>query len=86
MNKIVYYVASSLDGFIAGPDNDVSKFVPSEDGIAKYIADLQEFKTVIMGKNTYEFGYQFGLIPGQPGYAHHASYLFKLNQASWSGG
>lgn len=68
MNKIIYYVATSLDGFIAGMNDDISDFVFDGDGVKKYQSDLQEFDTVIMGRKTYEFGYNYGLEPGQPAY------------------
>lgn len=77
MPKIIYYVAVSLDGYIAGENNDISKFVASGNGVEKYLADLQEFETVIMGRKTYEFGYQFGLKPGQPAYPHMEHYIFS---------
>lgn len=84
MRKIVYYVASSLDGFIAGIDDDISKFVPKGKGVDKYLSDLQNFETVIMGRRTYEFGYKFGLVPGQPAYPHMMHHIFsdtlKLNE------
>ena len=70
MARIIYYVASSIDGFIAGQNDDISDFVPGGKGVEKYLADLQKFKTVIMGRRTYEFGYQFGLEPGKPAYPH----------------
>ena len=83
MKKIIYYVASSLDGFIAGANDDYSKFIPGGKGVEKYLSDLQNFKTVIMGRRTYEFGYQFGLVPGQPAYPHMEHHIFsetlKLN-------
>ena len=53
MRKIVYYVAMSLDGFISGVNGDISGFVGDGNGVAKYLADLVDFDTVIMGKNTY---------------------------------
>lgn len=77
MPKIVYYVAISIDGFIAGPNDDISDFAPSGDGVDKYLSDLQNFKTVIMGRRTYEFGYQFGLEPGQPAYPHMEHFIFS---------
>lgn len=77
MRKIVYYVASSIDGFISGPNGDISTFVGEGSGVTKYLADLKEYDTVIMGKNTYEFGYQFGLKPGQPAYPHMTHYIFS---------
>ena len=77
MKKIVYYVAISLDGYISGKDGDISQFAQQGDGVDQYLADLKDFKTVIMGKNTYEFGYQFGLPPGQPAYPHMQHHIFS---------
>lgn len=77
MSKIVYYVASSIDGYIAGENDDISMFSQSGDAVDKYLSDLEDFKTVIMGRRTYEFGYQFGLIPGQPAYKHMEHYIFS---------
>jgi dihydrofolate reductase len=77
VRKIVYYVATSLDGFISGPNEDISDFVGSGNGVEKYLSDLQQFDTVIMGRKTYEFGYKFGLKPGQPAYPHMKHYVFS---------
>ncbi|MEZ4850282.1 MAG: hypothetical protein R3B93_17040 [Bacteroidia bacterium] len=75
--KIIYYVAASIDGFISGPGDDISGFVADGNGVEKYLADLQEFDTVIMGRKTYEFGYKYGLKPGQPAYPHMEHYIFS---------
>ena len=48
MKKIVYYVATSLDGYIAGEHEDISMFVAGGDGVDKYLADLANYATVIM--------------------------------------
>ncbi len=77
MNKVIYYVASSLDGFISGANGDVSKFLPQGKAVEKYQADLLNFRTVIMGRKTYEFGYQFGIVPGQPAYPHMEHHIFS---------
>lgn len=77
MRKIVYYVAVSLDGFISGPNGDISAFAGTGAGVDKYLLDLKNFDTVIMGRNTYESGYKYGLIPGQPAYAHMVHYIFS---------
>lgn len=77
MRKIVYYIASSVDGYIAGPGDNISEFVQSGDGVERYMSDLQTFDTVIMGRRTYEFGYQYGLQPGQPAYPHMDHYIFS---------
>ncbi len=77
MRKIIYYVASSIDGFIAGVNEDVSGFKATGNGVQKYLDDLQEFETVIMGRKTYEFGYKYGLQPGDPPYPHMNHFIFS---------
>ena len=79
MRKIVYYVASSVDGYISGIGGDVSRFVYEGQAVEKYLNDLKSFQTVIMGRNTYEFGYKFGVKPGDPSpvYAHMKHYIFS---------
>ena len=79
MKKIIYYVAISIDGFIAGENDDISNFILQGEGVEKYQSDLLNFKTVIMGRKTYEFGYKFGLPPGQPAYPHMEHYIFSNN-------
>ena len=39
--------------------------------------NLQSFDTVIMGRKTYEFGFKFGIVPGQPAYHHMKLYIFS---------
>ncbi len=77
MKKIIYYVANSLDGFIAGKNDDISQFILQGKGVEKYQSDLTQFETVIMGRRTYEFGFQFGLEPGQPAYPNMQHYIFS---------
>ena len=77
MRRIVYYVASSIDGFIAGPGGDISGFVTGGDGVEQYQRDLASFDTVIMGRHTYEFGYRYGLQPGQQAYPHMTHFIFS---------
>ena len=43
----------------------------------QYLSDLKEFDTVIMGRKTYEFGYRFGIEPGQPAYPHMQHFIFS---------
>ncbi|GHB62260.1 dihydrofolate reductase family protein [Persicitalea jodogahamensis] len=77
MKDIVYYVASSLDGFISGPDDDISGFVPEGSGVQQYLKDLATFESVIMGRKTYEFGYAYGLKPGRLAYPHMEHFIFS---------
>ena len=68
MQKIIYYVASSLDGFIAGKNDDISQFIQKGKGVEKYLADLSR---------TYEFGFQYGIQPGQPAYPNMEHHIFS---------
>ncbi|WP_339926249.1 dihydrofolate reductase family protein [uncultured Cyclobacterium sp.] len=79
MKKLIYYVAMSIDGFISGPNEDIGMFLSEGEGVAKYQEDLMKFNTVIMGRKTYEFGYKYGLKPGQAPYPHMEHYIFSNN-------
>lgn len=77
MRKLVYYVATSVDGYIAGPEDNVERFVAQGALVEQYLQDLQGYDTTIMGRRTYEFGYEYGLQPGQPAYPHMRHYIFS---------
>ena len=79
MRKIIYYVATSIDGYICGINEDISGFVGAGSGVNKYLQDLASFDTVVMGRKTYEFGYKFGLKPGELPYPHMTHYIFSNN-------
>ncbi|MEQ8403446.1 MAG: hypothetical protein RIB53_07525, partial [Roseitalea porphyridii] len=70
MQPIIYDVAVSIDGFICGPGGDISRFAQEGPVIADYSARLEGYATAIMGRATYEFGYRFGMEPGQNPYPH----------------
>jgi len=72
-------VAISLDGFISGPDEDITGFLSEGNGVSKYLDDLKDYDTVIMGRKTYEFEYKYGLEPGQTPYPHMKHYIFSNN-------
>lgn len=40
MRAIVYYMAISIDGYISGPEDDISGFVAECDGVDRYLKDL----------------------------------------------
>lgn len=75
MRPIVYYVACSLDGYIAGPRGDSSMFVKKGTVADRYREDLEIFDTVMMCRLTYEFGYGYGLQPGQPACENKRHYI-----------
>ena len=68
MQSIIYDVAVSVDGYIAGPNGDVSGFAHQGPVVDDYKARLSVYACAIMGRETYEFGYRFGLQPGQNPY------------------
>lgn len=77
--KVIYYVAMSVDHYIAHTDESIDGFLMEGRHIADYLKDLRDYDTVLMGRRTYEWGYQFGVEPGQavPTYAHMAQYVFS---------
>ncbi len=76
MKKVVYYVAMSLDGYIAG-EEDISGFILEGKGVEQYQRDLQDFRTVVMGRKTYEYGFRFGLRSGDAPYPEMENYVIS---------
>ncbi len=68
MQPIIYDVAVSLDGYISGRDGDISAFAHDGPVVDDYMRRLSTYKTAIMGRETYEFGYRFGLKEGENPY------------------
>lgn len=68
MHPIIYDVAVSIDGYISGPNGDVSGFAHEGAVVDDYRARLAGYSCAIMGRATYEFGYQFGMAAGQNPY------------------
>ncbi|MEM6324884.1 MAG: dihydrofolate reductase family protein [Pseudomonadota bacterium] len=77
MHPIIYDVAVSLDGFIAGVSGDISQFAHEGPVVDDYVKRLETYKTAVMGRKTYEFGYSFGLKPGQNPYPHMKTVVFS---------
>jgi dihydrofolate reductase len=79
MRKLVYHVATTLDNYIAHEDGSIGGFSSFAEGdhVSDYLESLKGYDTVVMGKATYEFGYQFGLLLGQPAYPHMQHYVFS---------
>ncbi|MFB5638475.1 MAG: dihydrofolate reductase family protein, partial [Nitrosarchaeum sp.] len=74
MTKILVYIASSLDGFIARENGDID-WLPevTESG---YDAFYKSIDTVIMGKTTYDQVLTFGVYP----YKDKKSFVFSKTQ------
>ena len=43
MRKIVYYVAMTVDGYISGPNENISGYVSKGSGLDQYLIDLIPF-------------------------------------------
>ncbi|MBO9436396.1 dihydrofolate reductase [Ruegeria sp. R13_0] len=75
MQPVIYDVAVSIDGYIAGLDGDVSLFAHHGPVVDDYQSRLATYSTAIMGRQTYEFGYRFGLEPGQNPYPNMKTFV-----------
>ena len=78
MRKVVVYVATSADGYIARPDGDVAWLdrprPPGNYGMGEFYASID---TVVMGRKTYELAQQFG----QTAYPGKRNYVFSRSRA-----
>jgi dihydrofolate reductase len=66
MSDLTYYVAASLDGFIAHADGSFDGFAWDDEVVADFFADLEAFGTVLMGRKTYEVGLREGKTSPYP--------------------
>ena len=71
--KIIVYIATSADGYIARPDGDIEwlnrRPVKGNYGMAKF---FRKVDTAIMGRKTFEIGVKLG----QSGYPNKKNYVF----------
>src|SRR5688500_19704036 len=65
MRRLRYQVATSLDGYIAGPDGQFDWIVMDPD--IDFTALYAQFDTVVMGRKTFQVGLQQGVSGEMPG-------------------
>ncbi len=65
MPELIYYVAASLDGFIADPEGGFDRF-PMGDHVDAFLATLPTFGAVLMGRATYAVGLKHGVTSPYP--------------------
>lgn len=70
-------MAISLDGFIAQENDNIDLFPTTGEHISDYIQSLTKYDTCVMGRRTYEFGYRYGLQPGENPYPHMTTYVYS---------
>src|SRR5215207_9094760 len=66
MRRVLYRVAASLDGFIAGPNGEVDWIVP--DPTVDFASLYASVDTVLLGRRTYEQTLQPGAPPWPGGW------------------
>jgi dihydrofolate reductase len=54
MRRVVYHVASTLDGYISDPDDGYAAFPAKGPHVDEYLASLSGYDDVLMGRRTYE--------------------------------
>ncbi len=69
MRKIIYHVATTLDNYIAHSDGSFDGFVPEGEHVMDFLDSIRHYGAILMGRNTYEVGYKYGMKPGDPAYA-----------------
>ncbi len=74
MRKLKYYVACSIDGFIARKDGSFDCFPFDNEVVADYLESLKSFDIVLMGRKTYELGLKEGKTDPYP---NMKSYVFS---------
>lgn len=82
MATLTYHVAVSLDNFIADQAMmdgkiDSTLFLFEGEHVPDFLTEIQQYDAVLMGAKTYEFGFQFGAKPGEPGYKGIKHYIFS---------
>ncbi|HEY9102121.1 dihydrofolate reductase family protein [Chitinimonas sp.] len=78
MRKLVLFIASSLDGYIARPDGGVDWLFTDQD--YGYQAFYDSIDCILMGRRTYDQALSFGDYP----YPGKCAYVFSSRPLAWT--
>ncbi len=81
MRALVYYVATSLDGFSADPQDRYDAFVVDDDLLAFHTGYLDRFDAVVMGRRTYDIGLALGVTSPYPQMAEQVVFSRTLTRS-----
>lgn len=79
MQPVVFHIATSVDGFIAGPGGAVDRFSYAGHHVTEYLAAVAAYSAVVMGRRTYQFGLDLGVTDPYP---HLETYVFSRSLVS----
>jgi dihydrofolate reductase len=66
MRTLMYYVACSVDGFIAHKDGTFEGFLPEGEHVQDFLDSYEWFDVVLMGRKTYDVGLKEGVTNPYP--------------------
>lgn len=66
MRKLVYHIATTLDGYVEGENGALDFFVWEGDHVTDFLEAMKTYDTVLMGRKTYDFGLKQGVSNPYP--------------------
>lgn len=78
MRKLIYHVATSVDGFIAHADGTWGGFVMEGEHADEYLATLKTYSAVVMGRRTWEIAPKMGV---EDPYPYLDTYVYSRTMA-----